>query len=96
MSESKLQTQVQKELREAGWYVIRIIAAGKAGVADIVCCDLFGRFVTIEVKIGINKLSALQEYNADQVKKRNGAAYEVRTIEKVRFIISAHSVQELA
>jgi len=91
MKESKLQTQAQKELRAAGWYVIRIIAAGKAGVLDLVCCDPEGSFVAIEIKIKGNKPSKLQWYNIEEIKKRNGIAYVVYTIEELRQIIKNHS-----
>jgi len=89
MSESKLQTKAQKELKKAGWYVVRVIAASKKGVADLICCDPNGKFVTIEVKWGYNKLSVLQEWNADQVRKRNGIAYTIYSILELRQIISS-------
>ena len=94
MSESKLQTKTIKLLEIAGWYVVRVIAASKAGVSDLVCCSPEGRFITIEIKFGGNKLTKLQEYNMDEVIKRNGMAYIVRNIEVVLAIISIHSVQE--
>lgn len=94
MSESKLQGKAIKLLETAGWYVIRIIAASKAGVSDLVCCDPYGRFITIEIKFGKNKLTKLQMYNMEQVEKRNGIAYVINTIEQIETIIKVHSVQE--
>lgn len=94
MSESKLQTKSIKLLQSAGWYVIRIIAASKAGVSDLVCCDPQGLFVAIEIKFGNNKPSKLQWYNIEEIKKRKGLAYIVYDIEKIKEIIKIHSVQE--
>ncbi len=90
MSESKLQAKAIKKLQIAGWYVIRIIAASKAGVLDLVCCTPKGLFVAIEIKFGKNKTSKLQDYNIQEIEKRNGLAYVVYTIEEVDKIITQH------
>ena len=94
MSESKLQGKAIKLLETAGWYVIRIIAASKAGVSDLVCCSPKGEFVTIEVKFGKNAPTKLQIYNIEQVIKRKGAAYIIYNLGAVQRIIDTHSVQE--
>ena len=90
MSESKLQAKAIKELQIAGWYVIRIIAASKAGVLDLVCCTPEGLFVAFEVKFGKNKTSKLQEYNIQQIRNRKGSAYVIWNIEELRQIIALY------
>lgn len=90
MSESKLQAKAIKELQIAGWYVIRIIAASKAGVLDLVCCTPVGLFVAIEIKFDKNKTSKLQEYNMQQIRNRNGAAYVIYDIQELRQVIALY------
>jgi len=94
MSESKLQTKSIKLLQSAGWYVIRIIAASKAGVLDLACCDPKGLFVAIEIKFGNNKTSKLQDYNIEQIQQRKGFTYVVYDTDRIKEIIYIHSVQE--
>jgi len=50
---------------------------------DIIACSPQGRFVGIEVKWGANKASKLQEYNIEEVKKRNGFAMVCWTLESL-------------
>ena len=90
LSESKLQAKAIKKLQIAGWYVIRIIAASKAGVLDLVCCTPKGLFVAIEIKFGKNKISKLQNYNIDQIKAKKGAAYVIWNIEELEQIITLY------
>jgi len=89
MSEAKLQKKAQNELRAAGWYVVKVIAASLAGVPDLLCCSPYGDFVGFEIKYGKNKASKLQEYNLQQITKRKGGAYVISTIEELRQIINS-------
>lgn len=91
MTEAKLQAKVVKELEKEGWYVVRIIAASKAGVPDLITCDPDGRFVAFEVKWGRGKTSKLQNYNIEQIRKRKGVAHVVYSLEELRQILSKHN-----
>ena len=49
----------------------------KAGIMDILAC-VRGKFVGIEVKTDVGKLSEIQKYQAEQLKKSGGLWYCVR------------------
>jgi hypothetical protein len=65
---------------------IRIIPGaygGMKGVSDIlVCCD--GKFGAIELKVGTNKPTKLQQRFLDNIISAGGFAFVCRTIEEVR------------
>lgn len=74
----KTEQQIQKELIDKleadGWYVVKVIAASKNGVPDIIACNPIGKFVAFECKRPnkINTLTKLQEYNGQQIIKAGG------------------------
>ena len=82
MSEQKLQATIIKYLTAKGAYVVKVISASKAGVPDIIFC-IKGRFFAIEVKIGKNKPSALQEANIESIRNAEGTAVVVRSLDEV-------------
>jgi len=82
-SESKLQSKIQEHLRSKGYFVVNVVRASRGGVPDILCC-LNGAFVAIEVKVGKNKESPLQIYNAHQIRKAGGVAVVIRSMVELR------------
>lgn len=83
MSEAKLQTKIIKWLESKNCYVIKIIAANKSGIHDIVGCLPNGRFFSVEVKYGSNTPSKLQEYNCQLIKKNKGLTMVAWDLESV-------------
>jgi Holliday junction resolvase len=76
MKESKIQKQMIDYLEGRGYYVIKIVRANKAGVADLAICK-DGHFIAIEVKAKgrKNTVTKLQEFHLDLVKKSGGKAF---------------------
>lgn len=87
MTEQQIQKKIFKYLISVGAYVIKVISASKAGVPDIICCYK-GIFIAIEVKTPGTRdnVSALQQYNLEQVMKAGGltlVAWEVEQVEEL-------------
>ncbi len=76
--EAKVKKKVVAALKEAGVYYFYPVMSGygSSGIPDIiVCCN--GRFLAIECKAGINKPTALQERNMQQIRDNGGIAIVV-------------------
>ena len=73
--EAKVKKQVKKVLDDIGAYHFSPLTAGygRSGVPDIIVCYK-GKFIGIECKAGKGKLTALQEYNIEQIKRNQGLA----------------------
>lgn len=84
MSEQKLQKKILTYLKDGGCYVIKVVVGNRKGIPDIIGCLPNGRFFAIEVKVGSNKTSRLQDYNIDEVRKRKGIAFVAYNLDKVK------------
>lgn len=83
MREKDLQSQIIQYLRSNGAYVCKVNIASKNGVPDLLVC-WFGRFVGIEVKVGRNKPTALQEINLRRINQAGGWSLVARSLEDVK------------
>ena len=59
---------------------------GTAGIPDIIAC-INGRFVAFEVKTESGRLSKLQEYTIQEIRKAKGQAFVVRSAAEVAAIL---------
>ena len=75
MKEQDFQKKIVTALEAKGAYVVKVVAASKKGVPDILCC-YEGYFIAIEVKTPTTRanVSKLQEYNLDKIRKADGYA----------------------
>ena len=73
MKEQDWQKKLVVKLEARGAYVVKIVAASKKGVPDILACYR-GFFLGIEVKTPTTRsnVSKLQEYNLRQIDKAGG------------------------
>jgi hypothetical protein len=53
---------------------------GKAGCPDIIICNNFGKFIGVEVKTRIGKMSAIQADTAINIEKLGGTYILVRSL----------------
>lgn len=84
MSEQKLQSKVLKWLKDNGYYSVKVVLATKNGVPDIIGCTPEGKFFAIELKVGYNKASKLQEWNIKEIKQRGGIAFVAYSLDEVK------------
>lgn len=73
MAEQKIQASILNLLKAKGAYTVKVMAANRNGVPDILACYK-GRFIAIEVKDKGNKATPLQLANIEQIKEQGGYA----------------------
>jgi Holliday junction resolvase len=88
MSESKLQAKILQWLKSNGFYVFKTVVCNRNGIPDIIGCTPTGQFFAIEVKVGKNKASKLQEWNIQEIKKRGGLATVAYSLEEVKLVLA--------
>ena len=88
-SEQTIQSEILKYLKSVGAYTIKVSAATKAGIPDIICCYK-GRFIAIEVKRPETKtnVSPLQVANISMIVNAQGRALVAWDKEMVKTFIN--------
>lgn len=86
MTEQKIQKQIIELLEARKFYVIKIQAASKAGIPDIIACSPEGRFIAIEVKTlnTRDNVSALQKYNLYKIRRTGGISMVAWSVDMVK------------
>ena len=69
MSESKQQSNLIKMLEKQGWYVLKLIKTNKNGIPDLLALKRGNTPWFIEVKAIKGRLSKLQTYRIEELKK---------------------------
>lgn len=87
MKEQQLQSKIKEYLvNEKDCYVVKYVPMpvyGIAGIPDILCCYK-GRFIAIEVKVGNNKPTQIQQSHLGRIKRRGGLAIWVNSLQQVK------------
>ena len=88
MSEQQIQSSIIKYLEKEGHYVVKVMAASKAGVPDLLVC-IKGSFVAIEVKRPETRIntSALQDHNIYLIKSCGGIAIVACSVQDVKELL---------
>jgi len=76
MTEQQIQTKKIKELEEQGYYVIKLKLTNKNGIPDLIAIPKDSDIKFVEVKKQNGKISKLQEYRIDELKK-HGVTVEI-------------------
>lgn len=89
MKESALQNKVIKYLEDRGAYVVKVIAASKSGVPDLLVCYK-GKFISIELKAPgkLKEVTPLQIYNRNLVIQSGGTAIIADNLETVKGLLN--------
>ena len=88
MRESVVQSKILALLKARGFWVIKVIAANKNGVPDIIACSPGGRFLAIEVKGPKGRLAPLQEYQLSAIRTCGGVAGVARSVSDAEVLIA--------
>lgn len=90
MKEQDYQKRLVNELEKRGAYVVKVVAASKKGVPDILACYK-GYFMGIEVKTPTTRstVSKLQEYNLAQIVKAGGLSVVAVYVEDIESLLRA-------
>lgn len=89
LSETKLKNQVIEYLRRelpSAWFY-KCADRFTSGIPDLIICKE-GMFYAIELKVGSNKASPIQEFVMREIKKAGGRVCVCRSVEEVRNFIT--------
>lgn len=89
MKEKEIENKIKAYLKSKDIFYFKEHggAYGTAGIPDLICC-VKGKFVGLEVKTSTGKVSALQEVMLRRIRKANGIAEIVRSVDDVKRVIS--------
>ena len=75
MKEKAFENKIKAYLEQQGAWHVKYIANGytRSGIPDLICC-VNGKFLAIEVKAEHGRVSELQKYQIEQIKKSGGQA----------------------
>lgn len=95
MNGAKLTAKTIELLEAEGAYAINVIATSKSGSSDVIACmPPHGRFLSLEIKGGGDRPSALQYAKLDEVIAAGGIGMFVRSLEHVRAAIRMAKLNE--
>ncbi len=85
MKEQTIQKNITRYLESIGCYVVKVVAASKSGVPDILGC-YNGKMFAIEVKTPSTRsnVSPLQEYNLKAIRTAGGYAIVAWGVDMVK------------
>lgn len=91
MQESRIEKRLKKEIEKIGGKALKFISPGMSGIPDRLV--LFkGIAIFVELKAPGEKLRALQEYRAKELKALGFRVEMIDTVEKVgRFVLDLKS-----
>lgn len=69
MTEQQIQKKRINELEQQGYYVIKLIKTNKNGIPDLIAIPPDSNVLFSEVKTPKGKVSKLQEYRLEELKK---------------------------
>ena len=69
MKESQIQKKKIKQLEEEGYFVIKLVLTNKMGIPDLLALKN-GKALFFEIKRPDTKLTKLQEYRIQELKKQ--------------------------
>jgi len=88
VNEQAYQKKITTYLESKGAYVVKVVAASKKGVPDVLACYK-GHFIAIEVKTPLTRhnTTKLQDYNLARVREADGYAIVAVDVDDVQDII---------
>jgi|TARA_Y100000015_G_scaffold42945_1_gene51530 Holliday junction resolvase len=69
LKESQIQNKKIKQLEEEGYFVVKLVLTNKMGIPDLLALK-DGKALFLEVKRPNTKLTKLQEYRIQELKKQ--------------------------
>ena len=84
MKESEVQRKIILQLEKRGWVVVKLIKTTMNGIPDLMALK-DGSTVFIEVKTETGKVSELQKYRHEQLKKQGFTVFVWNKFEEFSF-----------
>lgn len=94
-AENRITKKIKDYLKSIGAWHVKYFANAftSVGIMDILAC-VKGRFVGIEVKTDVGRLSEMQKYQAEQLKKSGGLWFCVRPSNFEEFKQAIENIKE--
>ena len=92
-AESRLQRWILKTLRKLGCYAVIISPPVEVGTPDILVC-IKGKFIGIEVKVGKNKPTRIQEHRMGQIREAGGTTVVIYSREELWKFLYLHGLEK--
>lgn len=86
MVEQKIQAKILGFLKSRGCYTVKVMAANRNGVPDIIGCYK-GHFIAVEVKRPGNKPTELQQAHIDDINNKLGHAIVAYSVDEVETML---------
>lgn len=86
MVEQKIQAKILGFLKSMGCYTVKVMAANRNGVPDILGCYK-GHFIAVEVKRPGNKPTELQQAHIDDINQKQGHAIVAYSVDEVETML---------
>lgn len=86
MVEQKIQAKILGFLKSMGCYTVKVMAANRNGVPDILGCYK-GHFIAVEVKRPGNKPTELQQAHIDGINQKQGYAIVAYSVDEVETML---------
>ena len=84
--EGKLVNQVNKYLKDNGWFQVNLISTSVSGIPDrLILKD--GRYIWLELKAEGGRVSPIQTYIIDKLKKQGAEVYVIYTLAQLKEIL---------
>ena len=94
-SESTVQSEIIKDIKFNGGYVVKIIKGNENGISDLIAC-IEGLFISAEIKAEkyhcnpLKQASEWQKLHLKRVKDANGISMCVSTLEQFKTAVIEH------
>jgi len=83
MNEQQIQKKIIDYLRSKGAYIVKTIVTNSSGTPDLLV-SFKGHFIAIEVKAAKGRVSELQKWHLDQIRKSGSIAFVAKSIDEVK------------
>jgi len=94
MSEQQIQKKIIDYLKSIGAYTVKTIVTNSSGTPDLLV-SFKGNFIAIEVKAANGRVSELQKWHLDQIRKSGGIAFVAKSVDEVKLgLLKAGLIEE--
>lgn len=88
MQESRIEKRLKKEIEKIGGKALKFVSPGMSGVPDRIVLLPHGKIIFIELKAPGEKLRAIQEYRAKELRALGFRVEVIDSLEKIDLFIS--------
>jgi penicillin-binding protein-related factor A (putative recombinase) len=94
MSEQQIQKKIIDYLKSIGAYTVKTIVTNSSGTPDLLV-SFKGNFIAIEVKAAKGRVSELQKWHLNQIKKSGSIAFVAKSVDEVKLgLLKAGLIEE--